>query len=84
MSAELRTIYTENVRDIPAMLRRLADKIEVGEYGEVAGVVSVVRAPNYTVRVFGHGEENYDTSVVSLELGKRELLAMVPKTGEAA
>ena len=77
---KLVTIYNENIRDIPAMLRRLADDIEKGEgiYEDVAGVVTVMRHSDYSVEVFGHGEENYDVSIVSLELGKRHLLGMAP------
>ena len=74
------SIYEENIRDIPAMLRRLADNIEKGEgkYEDVAGVVTVMRHSDYSVEVFGHGEENYDVSVVALELGKLHLLKMAP------
>lgn len=82
MSATLKVVslYEENMRDIPAMLRRLADNIEKGEgdYADVAGIVSVMRHSDYSVNVFGHGEENYDVSIVALELGKLHLLRMAP------
>ena len=80
--AELKVvpIGTNNLRDIPAMLRNLANDIEKveGNYADIAGVVTVVRFNDYRVMVFGHGEENYDTSIVALELGKMALLKMSP------
>lgn len=76
MLVEVTTLYEQTVRDIPAMLRMLADDVEAGKYGEIAGVVSVVRRGDYSVEVFWYGEESYDVSIVALELGKQKLLRM--------
>lgn len=42
-----------SLQDIPAMLRRLADNIEFGEYGEVRAAAVVLDAPQ--MPVFGYG-----------------------------
>jgi len=36
------TLYKRNCRDVPGMLRQLAESIETGEHGEVFGVTCIV------------------------------------------
>lgn len=59
------TLYDENFRDIPAMLRNLADEIEDGEFGEVSTVACALLGDK--LEVFGWGE-NCDVGEVHLLL----------------
>jgi len=49
------TLYEENLRNVPTMLRSLADEIEEGEYGNVSTVACVVLGDEMSV--FGWGAE---------------------------
>lgn len=51
--AEVSTLYESNANDIPAMLRKLAAEIEVGERGEIVEAVCIIQGPQ--VDVFGWG-----------------------------
>lgn len=51
--AEVKTIYQSNMRDIPAMLRLLAQDIETGKLGAVEGVTTVIRGREFEVRAWG-------------------------------
>lgn len=57
-------LYESNYRDPVAALRRIADEIERGEYGEV-GCVGVVVLGD-TMEVFGAGEDSEGPSVALL------------------
>lgn len=67
-SEKVQTLYEKNYRDIPNMLRRLADGIEGNEYGAVGEVACVVMCDK--VAVFGWGPEVTSTSTpVLLQAG---------------
>lgn len=57
-------LYPSNFRDPVATLRRIADKLEAGEYGAV-GTVGVVVLGD-TMEVFGAGEDSEPPSVAIL------------------
>lgn len=53
MSDNVVQLYGSNMRDIPASLRELADKIEAGEYGSVDDAAFVMMGSK--LEVFGMG-----------------------------
>ena len=57
----VKTLYESNFRDVPATLRRIADEIEAGSYGEVgcAGLVLL----GDSLEVFGMGPDSEAPSV---------------------
>lgn len=61
---KIATLYEFNYRDPVAMLRRLADDIEAGKYGEV-GCVGVALLGD-TMEVFGYGSDSEAPSVALL------------------
>lgn len=64
MIAEVITLYESNFRDPVATLRRIADEIEAGEYGDV-GTLAVALLGD-TFEVFGAGEDSDGPSVCTL------------------
>ena len=64
MTAEVVTLYETNLRDPVAALRKIADEIEAGDYGDV-GIVSVVLLGS-TMEVFGAGKDSEGPSVALL------------------
>jgi len=57
--AEVKTIYESNSRDIPAMLRKLADEVEngsTGEHGEVREVAVVTFGDKMCLFGFGDAD----------------------------
>jgi hypothetical protein len=56
MSATLHALPSAKLQDIPAMLRRLADDIEAGEYGEVREAVCVTHGSGLDVFGFGSAD----------------------------
>jgi hypothetical protein len=64
-------IGINNLLDIPAMLRRLADDIEGGEYGDIKAVVAVAveATGGGSPIVFGFGETDDIYSIGVLHLG---------------
>lgn len=80
--AEVKTLYEANARDVPAMLRRLAEDIEAEKYGEMEGLVSVLishpeGAPKCNVFAFGDlGKSCYDALGV-LVIGQKTLSEML-------
>lgn len=62
--------------DIVGMLRRLADQIEAGEWGEVETLFAVMPRPGDYPRLFGWGDiDGQSDPVIQLELAKAWLLA---------
>jgi len=57
----VKTLYESNFRDVPATLRRIADEMEAGGYGEVscAGLVLL----GDSLEVFGMGPDSEAPSV---------------------
>lgn len=68
------------LRDIPRMLRKLADDIEAGEkYGPVAGVrraAIVLRIAGMVPSVFGFGDTDATHAFEDLHAGALELIHM--------
>lgn len=64
MSAEVIQLYDANFRDPVAVLRRIADAIEDGDYGAVATVGVVVLGDR--MEVFGGGMDAEDASIALL------------------
>ena len=57
----VKTIYESNFRDVPATLRRIADEIEAGNYGEVSCVGLALLGDS--LEVFGIGPDSEAPSV---------------------
>lgn len=78
MTVKLIHFPGDNVRDIPAMLRRVAQNIEDGLFGEVTAASLVTHAaPDkgvHRIEVFGFGDANADRATVLLDAGKRLLV----------
>jgi hypothetical protein len=64
MPAEVVQLHESNFRDPVATLRKIADEIEAGQYGEV-GCVSVALLGD-TMEVFGAGVDSEAPSVAML------------------
>lgn len=64
MTAEVHTLYNSNSRDPVATLRKIADQIEAGDYGEV-GAVGLVLLGN-RMEVFGMGSDCEAPSIALL------------------
>jgi hypothetical protein len=70
--APVEVLYEKNYRDIPAMLRKLANDIEAGTFGEAVDALCVLETDK-KVEVFGWGEAQLKTTLGLMELGKRKL-----------
>lgn len=71
MGAEVVTLYDANMRDIPAMLRRLADQIEGGEVD--ARQAACVVETKHEVVVYGWGDSTILGSIGLLTIGAQRL-----------
>jgi hypothetical protein len=78
--AEVISLYDTNSRDIPAMLRRAADDIEAGRFGDVSEAAFVLYGQ--TVEVFGWGpqQDGASTSLL-LQAGALRLIKEVEQYG---
>jgi len=75
--AEVKTLYEDNLRDAPALLRRLADRIERGEKGAGPVVNVVLELDDGSVEVYEMGETSYVLAAIGrLQLGIAHLAAM--------
>lgn len=70
-AVEVSTIYEKNMRDMPAMLRRLADRIESGEVS-ARQIVCIVECPS-DVMIFGWGDSTALETIGLLSLGASRL-----------
>ena len=78
--AEVITLYESNVRNIPAVLRELADSIEAGKYGEVGEAAFVLMGD--TLEVFGWGNlQDGCSSAVLLQAGAMRIVREVERHG---
>lgn len=78
--AEVVSLYETNSRDIPAMLRKLADAISAGEYGEVGEAAFVLCGD--TLEVFGWGvDQDGASTAVMLQAGAMRLIRAVEAHG---
>ena len=55
MVAEVITLREHSLQDIPAMLRRCADRIEAGEHGTVTAMAAVAQIDGDDIQVWGWG-----------------------------
>ena len=75
MSAPVHVLYDANMRDMPAMLRRLADRIESGECD--ARQIACAVETGSDVCVFGWGESTILGSLGLLSVATVRLAACV-------
>lgn len=81
--AEVVSLYETNSRDIPAMLRKMADDIEAGCYGDVGEAAMVLYGD--TVEVFGWGgAQDGASSALLLQAGAMRLIRTVERHGREA
>jgi hypothetical protein len=74
------TLFESNYRDPVASLRRLADEIEAGDFGEV-GCIGIALLGD-TMEVFGAGPDSDGTSVATvLHAGTMRLTKAVERHG---
>jgi len=59
-----------NLRDVPEMLRRMAQAIEDGRYGRVQEIALVMRSDSEGISVHGYGETSPRDTLVTLALGQ--------------
>lgn len=75
MIAEVIPISIPNLTDIPAMLRCVADQIEVGDWGKVETAFLVIPREGDFPRLFGWGAiEGSNDPLIQLELTRHWLL----------
>lgn len=82
--AEVVPLYETNLRDIPAMMRKVADEIERGDYGDVADAVFVLFGSEEGLHVFGWGAQDDASSHLLLTAGALRLAREVEKQGRTA
>jgi hypothetical protein len=56
VTADLVILRESTLRDVPATLRQIADRIDAGEYGKARSCVLVLRADAVEVMYMGDGE----------------------------
>jgi hypothetical protein len=65
---KIEVLYPHNYRDVVAMLRNAADRIESGDYAGVEEAALVLKMGD-TVEVFGWGKSTLQSSLGLLQLG---------------
>lgn len=80
--AEVQPIYETNFRDIPGMLRRLADDIEAGKWGDVQDTLLILHN-DLGVEVFGWGDVDFVRSIGVLELGRARMFEIMSASSAA-
>lgn len=73
-----------SMRDIPRMLRNIANGIEAGKYGEVDRGVLVLRADGRYPAVFGLGNTDKHSMYTDLHAATCEVIRMEPNSGYEA
>lgn len=80
MTAEVVTLYESNLRDPVAALRKIADEIERGDYGDI-GCLAVALLGD-TFEVFGAGPDSEGPSVsVLLQAGQMRIARSIEQHG---
>lgn len=75
MTAEVVKLPVNNLADIPAMLRNMANQIEAGTHGEVESLFVVMPQPNDFPKLFGWGDiTGINEPIVQLEMCKHWLV----------
>lgn len=77
--AEVVTLYNSNARDIPAMLRKLADQIEQARddpdtESATCAVCVVWNSETGRFATYGWGDTNLDSSIAFLRVAEDELV----------
>lgn len=82
MSASLSVVslYDSNIRDPSATLRRIADGIEAGSYGDVGEVAIVLLGDRCEVFSCGPASDP-STAVMLLQAGAHRMIAAIAKHG---
>jgi hypothetical protein len=81
VSAEIVTLYNSNARDPVATLRKIADQIEAGEYGDVGSVGLVLLGD--TMEVFGMGDDAAGPSIgILLHAGFQRISNAIERHGK--
>jgi hypothetical protein len=78
--AEVVTLYDSNMRDVPTMLRRLADDIEAGLHGDVQEAAAVVFGDTLDVMGWGRTQDGGSTALL-LQAGAQRLITEVANYG---
>lgn len=73
MSAKLVELQAPNIGDLSAGLRRLADAIDAGEYGDAKRVAWVIEADDITTGMLGRSASALSEGHMLLSLGMRQL-----------
>ena len=69
MTAEIVTLRENTLRDIPAQLRAMADRIEAGEYGEVESLFALMPRGGDFPKMWGWGDvSGPNDAIVQLQL----------------
>lgn len=79
MIAEVKTIRTNTLRDVPAMLRKLADQIESGQWGDAGEVVCCVNHPD-DVRIYMWGDSTSISAYALLSRCATKVLETIYET----
>lgn len=77
MVTEVKTLYKSNARDIPAMLRKLAQDIESPPAGAItpnAAVCVIFDTVTGQYNTYGWGDTTLDLSIVFLSIARNALL----------
>lgn len=81
MLAEVVTLCDSNLRDPAATIRKIADEIDTGEYGDVACVAVVLLGR--TMEVFSAGQDSGGASTaVLLQAGAQRIIGMLERYGK--
>lgn len=80
MSAPVLVAYEHNFRQVAPMLRKIADQIEAGEFGEVTQCGLVLLGD--TCEVFGFGADMDGSTIATLlQAGAHRMIAEVANYG---
>ncbi|HWH83228.1 MAG TPA: hypothetical protein VNU71_13435 [Burkholderiaceae bacterium] len=74
-TAKLYELPQYTVRDIPTVLRAIADELEAGAYGKVCMAALVTEDEHGNVRTFGAGGADYYRAMAMFNLGIENLVA---------
>lgn len=68
-------------RDTSAMLRKVADQVDAGDYGEVGEIAFVIMGDKVSVFGFGPSQDGTSTATL-LQAGAMRLIRAVERHGE--
>lgn len=74
------TLYEVNIQNIPAMMRKLADAIEEGKYGDVGQCAVCILGDSF--ETFGWGQESEPaTTAIMLQAGAHRMITAIAEWG---